>query len=64
MERERGKCDELSLKLKQLYEKYSNEKRRTKEDVEEKQKVIEGLSEQLEIHQQDFDALKKELNQV
>ena len=64
MERERGKCDELSLKLKQLYEKYSNEKKRTKEDVEEKQKVIEGLSEQLEIHQQDFDALKKELNQV
>ena len=52
------------MKLKQLYEKYSNEKKRTKEDVEEKQKVIEGLSEQLEIHQQDFDALKKELNQV
>jgi hypothetical protein len=35
-----------------------------KEDQQEKQGIIKELSQQLEIHQQNFDILKRELNQV
>jgi hypothetical protein len=35
-----------------------------KEDQQEKQRIIQELSQQLEVHQQNFDILKRELNQV
>jgi hypothetical protein len=35
-----------------------------KEDQQEKQRIIQELSQQLELHQQNFDILKRELNQV
>ncbi|XP_028411387.1 coiled-coil domain-containing protein 171-like [Dendronephthya gigantea] len=55
---------EISSKLKQLQEKYIQEKKRTKEDQAEKLGIIKELSQQLETHQQNFDILKRELNQA
>ena len=55
---------EVSSKLQQLQNKYTQERKRMKEDQQEKQGIIKELSQQLEIHQQNFDILKRELNQV
>ena len=55
---------EVSAKLKQLQERYTQEQKRMEEDQQEKQEIIQELSQQLEVHQQNFDILKRELNQV
>ena len=55
---------QVSSKLKQVQEKCTQEKKRMKEDQQEKQGIIKELSQQLEVHQQNFDILKRELNQV
>lgn len=51
-------------KLTKLQEKYVVEKKKIKGDLEEKQNIIKELSQKLEVHQQDFDTLKRELTQV
>ena len=55
---------EVSSKLQEVQNKYTQEKKRMKEDQQEKQGIIKELSQQLEVHQQNFDVLKRELNQV
>ncbi|XP_046839327.1 coiled-coil domain-containing protein 171-like isoform X2 [Xenia sp. Carnegie-2017] len=51
-------------KLTKLQEKYVVEKKKIKGDLEEKQNIIKELSQKLEVHQQDFDTLKRELTQA
>lgn len=55
---------EMSSKLKQLQDRYTKEQKRMEGDQQEKQEIIKELSQQLEVHQQNFDVLKRELNQV
>lgn len=55
---------EISSKLKKLEDRYTLEKKRMKEDQQEKHGIIKELSQQLEVHQQNFDVLKRELSLV